>query len=119
VPNYNDETIVDALAGMQHRRLRPPGDPAGIRLGDRQDVSLEQNDLGDLPRNLNGFLDCSASRRERLRQRLVDVLSDEPGSLVEEPKGGLIPRCLERHVPNRNGSFAAALCGPGGTRVER
>ncbi|MEZ5076978.1 MAG: DUF262 domain-containing protein [Solirubrobacterales bacterium] len=46
---------------------------------------LEQNDMGDAPDDLAGFLDFYEARRERLRQRLVSVLGREPGTLVETP----------------------------------
>ena len=44
---------------------------------------LDQNDMGDLPEDLSGFLDFYESRRERLRARLIAVLGREPGSLTE------------------------------------
>jgi hypothetical protein len=44
---------------------------------------LEQNDMPDLPEDLEGFLDFFERRRARLRERLVAVLGREPGSLAE------------------------------------
>jgi hypothetical protein len=44
---------------------------------------LEQNDVVDLPENLEGFLDFYEQRRTRMRERLVAVLGREPGSLTE------------------------------------
>jgi hypothetical protein len=49
---------------------------------------LEQNDMSDLPEDLEGFLDFYERRRERLRTRLVAVLGRDPGSLSEaQPVG--------------------------------
>ena len=47
---------------------------------------LEQNDMGDLPDELEGFLAFYEQRRDRLRQRLVAVLGNQPGSLAASPK---------------------------------
>jgi hypothetical protein len=53
---------------------------------------LEQNDMGDLPEKLDGFLDFYEARRERLRQRLVGILGREPGSLAEaDPEVAPVP----------------------------
>ena len=44
---------------------------------------LEQNDMTDLPADLDGFLEFYDRRRARLRDRLIAVLGREPGSLME------------------------------------
>ena len=44
---------------------------------------LEQNDMKDLPEDLDGFLDVYEARRGRMRERLISVLGREPGSLIE------------------------------------
>jgi len=43
---------------------------------------LEQNDMVDLPEGLDGFLAFYDKRRDRLRNRLVAVLGNQPGSLA-------------------------------------
>jgi hypothetical protein len=48
---------------------------------------FEQNDMLDLPDDLDGFLDFYERRRGRLRERFVAVLGREPGSLTEAPAG--------------------------------
>jgi hypothetical protein len=44
---------------------------------------LDENDMADLPEELDGFLDFYEARRARLMRRLVAVLGREPGSLSE------------------------------------
>jgi hypothetical protein len=50
---------------------------------------LEQNDMIDLPDSLEGFLTFYEERRKRLRQRLVAVLGNQPGSLADSSDAGL------------------------------
>jgi hypothetical protein len=63
----------------RHAALGVYGDPQAL------DGYLEQNDMLDLPEDLDGFLAFYERRRERLRKRLVVVLGREPGSLMEAP----------------------------------
>jgi hypothetical protein len=44
---------------------------------------LKENDMAEIPEDLEGFLDFYERRRERLRARLVAVLGRDPGSLFE------------------------------------
>lgn len=49
---------------------------------------LDENDMTDLPENLDGFLDFYEARRDRLMKRLVAVLGRDPGSLSEADRVG-------------------------------
>lgn len=66
---------------------------------------LEQNDMAELPEDLDGFLDFYERRRERLRERLVTVLGREPGSLTESPPAAAdIENPLDDTLQASNGS---------------
>ncbi len=66
---------------------------------------LDQNDMAELPEDLNGFLDFYEHRRQRLRERLVAVLGREPGSLLEATSAGA--RSVQASPPSRPGEHIA------------
>ncbi|MDQ6805759.1 MAG: DUF262 domain-containing protein [Actinomycetota bacterium] len=99
---YNEEhverIITQARDGLANLQLLPGGENIGK--SERLPLAwarekyaapqalggyLEQNDMADLPEDLDGFLDFYEQRRDRLRERLVGVLGREPGSLAEAP----------------------------------
>jgi hypothetical protein len=49
----------------------------------RLDAYLRENDIEDLPADIDEFLSFYEQRRERMKERLVRVLGREPGSLRE------------------------------------
>jgi hypothetical protein len=91
-----ERIVKQARDGLANLQLLPGGENIGKskklplewareRYPDPQALQgyLEQNDMLDLPADLDGFLAFYDARRERLRQRLVAVLGREPGSLGE------------------------------------
>lgn len=93
-----ERIVRHARDGLANLQLLPGGENIGKserlplewareKYGDPQALGgyLEQNDMVELPEDLDGFLDFYERRRERLRERLVAVLGREPGSLTESP----------------------------------
>jgi hypothetical protein len=93
-----ERIVKQARDGLANLQLLPGGENIGKserlplewareKYADPQALGgyLEQNDMADLPEDLDGFLDFYENRRERLRERLVAVLGREPGSLTESP----------------------------------
>lgn len=97
---YDDETVERVMKqmrdGLANLQLLPGpvniGKSAQMPLAWAQqkypsqqalDGYLARNDMVDLPGDIKGFVPFFDARRERLRDRLVNVLGREPGSLIE------------------------------------